>query len=108
MNLPKPAPGKSASGTLALDEQQRGLLNRFLRDWVYPRWRELLVAMVLTALLAAVTGAYPMIIKVSFDMLMKDQSGSFPTCWWPSSAPPRCAASCSMPRRSRRAASSCD
>ena len=34
--------------------------------------------MVLTALLAAVTGAYPMIIKVSFDMLMKDQSGMLP------------------------------
>jgi subfamily B ATP-binding cassette protein MsbA len=75
---PKPAPGKSASGTLALDAQQRGLLNRFLRDWVYPRWRELVVAMILTGLLAAVTGAYPMIIKASFDMLMKDQSGMLP------------------------------
>ena len=78
MSLPKPAPGKSAPGTLALDDKQRGLLNRFLRDWVYPRWRELVVAMVLTALLAAVTGAYPMIIKASFDMLMKDQSGMLP------------------------------
>ncbi|MFA6140950.1 MAG: ABC transporter transmembrane domain-containing protein, partial [Hyphomicrobium sp.] len=78
MKSPKQAPGKSASGTLALDEQQRGLLNRFMRDWVYPRWRELVVAMILTGLLAAVTGAYPMIIKASFDMLMKDQSGMLP------------------------------
>ena len=34
--------------------------------------------MLLTALLAAVTGAYPMIIKASFDTLMKDQSGMLP------------------------------
>ena len=35
-----------------------------------PRWRELAWAFVLMALLAAVTGGYPMIIKLSFDTLM--------------------------------------
>ena len=34
--------------------------------------------MILTGLLAAVTGAYPMIIKASFDMLMQDQKGMLP------------------------------
>ena len=70
-----PAAPRKNSGQLILDERRRGLLNRFLKEWVYPRWRELAVAMILTGLLAAITGAYPMIIKASFDMLMKDQSG---------------------------------
>jgi len=73
---PRPStPGKGSSGALGLDAHNRGLLLRFLKEWIYPRWRELAAAMVLTGLLAAITGAYPMIIKASFDMLMKDQSG---------------------------------
>jgi subfamily B ATP-binding cassette protein MsbA len=40
-------------------------------DWIYPRWRELLVALFFTGILAAATGAYPMVIKFSFDTLMK-------------------------------------
>jgi subfamily B ATP-binding cassette protein MsbA len=67
--------GKPAAGQLSLDEHRRGLLKRILEEWVYPRWRELAFAMVLTGFLAAITGAYPMIIKASFDMLMKDQQG---------------------------------
>lgn len=78
MSLAQSKPGKPQTGKLVLDEQRRGLLNRFLKDWVFPRWRELTFAMVLTGLLAAITGAYPMIIKASFDMLMKDQSGMLP------------------------------
>jgi subfamily B ATP-binding cassette protein MsbA len=72
------APLKPPAGPLSLSERQRGVLKRFTREWIYPRWRELIVAMVLTWLLAAITGAYPMIIKASFDMLMKDQSGMLP------------------------------
>ncbi|MFZ4807996.1 MAG: ABC transporter ATP-binding protein [Hyphomicrobiaceae bacterium] len=53
----------------------RGLLGRFLGDWVWPRWRALIGALALTACLAAATGAYPMIIKLSFDTLMKGDSG---------------------------------
>ena len=55
----------------SFDPASRALLARFCRDWVWPRWRELLVSLVLTGVLAAATGAYPMIIKLSFDTLMK-------------------------------------
>jgi len=66
------------AGVLALDEHKRGLLKRFLREWIAPRWRELLFALMLTGLLAAATGAYPMIIKTSFDALMEKQSAVLP------------------------------
>jgi ATP-binding cassette, subfamily B, bacterial MsbA len=56
---------------VAFDAHSRALLSRFLQDWVRPRWRELLVALVLTAGLALATGAYPMVIKFSFDSLLK-------------------------------------
>jgi ATP-binding cassette, subfamily B, bacterial MsbA len=72
------AAAKRASKKLTLDEHQRGLLKRFTREWVAPRWRELLWALVLTGLLAATTGAYPMIIKASFDTLMKEQNAALP------------------------------
>ena len=75
MTVATSAPVKPAAGAIALSERQRGLLVRFLREWIYPRWRELIVAFILTSLLAAITGAYPMIIKASFDTLMNDQSG---------------------------------
>ncbi len=42
-----------------------------MHDWIWPRWRELLVAIHFTGVLAAATGAYPMVIKLSFDTLMK-------------------------------------
>lgn len=57
--------------THALDAHSRALLSRFINDWVRPRGRELLVALLLTAGLAAATGAYPMVIKFSFDSLLK-------------------------------------
>ena len=36
--LPEAKPPAKNTG-LALDEHTRGLLRRFLRDWVEPRWR---------------------------------------------------------------------
>ncbi len=63
---------------LSLDARQLGLLKRFSREWIVPRWRELSYALLLTAILAAATGAYPMIIKASFDALMKEQKGALP------------------------------
>lgn len=63
--------GKQKPASLAFDAHSRSLLNRFLADWVRPRWRELLVALLLTAALALATGAYPMVIKFSFDNLLK-------------------------------------
>lgn len=66
---------KRAKRTLAWDERSRTLLKRFLADWVWPRWRQLLVAALYTGCLAAATGAYPMVIKHSFDTLLNgDQS----------------------------------
>ncbi len=62
--------GKRKAKTRALDAHSRQLLSRFIADWVKPRWRELLVALLLTGALAASTGAYPMVIKFSFDNLL--------------------------------------
>lgn len=61
---------------VAFNEDSRRLIARFLDDWVWPRWRSLLVALALTACLAAITGGYPMIIKLSFDTLMQQQTGT--------------------------------
>lgn len=69
------APKSAAS---VLDPARRTLLSRFLSDWVWPRWRSLIGALLLTAALAAATGSYPMIIKVSFDTLMQGQQGMLP------------------------------
>ncbi len=63
---------------LKLDERSRGLLERFCREWVLPRWRELIAALIYTGLLAAATGTYPMIIKLSFDTLMKGNTWVLP------------------------------
>jgi len=67
-------PGKdkrSGKHRLVWDQASRELFNRFLNDWLWPRWRELLGALLLTGGLAAATGAYPMVIKLSFDTLMQ-------------------------------------
>lgn len=73
----KNAVAKSTKGSLRLDAQSRALLRRFLADWVWPRWRELVWTIVLTGCLAAATGGYPTVIKLSFDTLMKsDQADS--------------------------------
>ncbi|HHI82683.1 MAG TPA: ABC transporter ATP-binding protein, partial [Rhizobiales bacterium] len=43
---------------------------RFLADWVAPRRRQIFIALVWTALLAAASAAYPPIIKYSIDRLI--------------------------------------
>ena len=63
---------------MALDDHARGLLRRFISDWIVPRWRELLVAGLFTACLAGATGAYPLVIKLSFDQLMKGDVSYIP------------------------------
>lgn len=50
------------------------MLWRFFKDWVLPRFWQVLWVLLLTAVLAAVTGLYPLIIKSSFDAL-KDGGG---------------------------------
>lgn len=66
-----PMSKKKAAGS-AFDAQSRQLLWRFLKDWVFPRWRRLLIAFLFMACLAAVTGGYPMIIKFCFDTLLEN------------------------------------
>lgn len=68
--MPAPTGPQKPNKPSAFDQKSRRLLSRFFFDWVVPRRRSLLLALVLTALLAAATGAYPMIIKLSFDTLM--------------------------------------
>ncbi|MGD9667681.1 MAG: ABC transporter ATP-binding protein [Hyphomicrobiaceae bacterium] len=60
------------------DAEMRHLLARFLDDWVWPRWKSLLYALTLTACLAATTGAYPLVIKTSFDTLLKGNQDMLP------------------------------
>ncbi len=60
------------------DAQSRQLLMRFLNDWVWPRWKSLLVALAVTACLAATTGAYPLVIKTSFDTLLNGKQNMLP------------------------------
>lgn len=55
----------------AFDARSRVLLSRFMADWLRPRWRELLGILLLTAALSAATGAYPIVIKFSFDNLLE-------------------------------------
>lgn len=59
---------------MPLDGRATSLSKRFLAEWVVPRWREVLLSLALMAVLAAATGAYPAIIKMSFDTLTKSNS----------------------------------
>ncbi len=76
--LSEPAPAdvapKDKSGRpprIPIDSHARSLLMRFIHDWLVPRWKQIVLAALLTAVLAAATGGYPMVIKFSFDTLMK-------------------------------------
>ena len=70
--------GRRKKKSLALDKHSRVLLSRFINDWLRPRWRPLLVALALTGGLALATGAYPMVIKFSFDNLLAGDVGWLP------------------------------
>lgn len=63
---------------LRLDPEARALLKRFLADWVWPRRWQLGGTILLTACLAAATGAYPTVIKMSFDALMSESKTALP------------------------------
>ena len=62
MKIEPNAVANSKARHLALDVRSRGLLRRFCRDWIAPRWRELVFALMLTAVLAA---AKPLLEKTS-------------------------------------------
>jgi subfamily B ATP-binding cassette protein MsbA len=63
----------AAAGAIRLDARTRGLLQRVITDWVWPRRRELALAFLLMLGLAAVTGCYPRLIKYAFDVLPKGE-----------------------------------
>src|SRR5262245_65758934 len=71
--------GRSKGRSLALNARERGLLRRFLADWIWPRWRQIVLALLFTGGLAAATAGYPLIIKSAFDSLM--QPGSLALPW---------------------------
>ena len=79
---PEPETPRASRGRdrrkIPLDAHAAGLLGRFLRDWIYPRWREIAWATLLTGALAAATGGYPLVIKFAFDTLMKGDSAWLP------------------------------
>ena len=87
----KPFGNKPAK--LAFDERTRGVLRRFIGDWIWPRAAQVALALVFTAGLAASSGGYPLIIKHSFDSLMKPDSGVLPLVLAAVVASPPCAAS---------------
>jgi ATP-binding cassette, subfamily B, bacterial MsbA len=59
----------SKAAKLVLDPRARTTLHRFLQDWLWPRWRQIALMLLFTALLAAVTSGYPLTIKYAFDSL---------------------------------------
>ena len=69
---------KRSKSPLRLDARAQGTLRRFVADWIWPRWREIALAFAFTSCLAATTGGYPLIIKHSFDSLMKGDSRALP------------------------------
>ena len=71
--------GARKARSLALNARERGLLRRFLADWIWPRWRQIVLALLFTGGLAAATAGYPLIIKTAFDSLM--QPGSLALPW---------------------------
>jgi len=56
----------------------RGILRRFVKDWIWPRGPQIGVALAWTACLAAATAGYPAIITVAFDSLLKPGSTALP------------------------------
>ncbi|MBA2126860.1 ABC transporter permease [Hyphomicrobium methylovorum] len=49
-----------------------------MSEWVWPRRWQLVWTFFLTACLAAITGGYPTVIKLSFDTLMGGHTGALP------------------------------
>ena len=81
MSIQPVQPGRKQRSSFRLDDASRALLKRFLADWVWPRWRELAMTLALTTCLAAATGGYPTVIKLSFDTLMAGDKGGG-VLWW--------------------------
>jgi subfamily B ATP-binding cassette protein MsbA len=62
----------------ALDLRSLPMLARFFRDWVWPRRKALVAALLLSALFAAVTPLYPFILRTLFDTVETGQTELLP------------------------------
>jgi subfamily B ATP-binding cassette protein MsbA len=74
-------PRTSKPRKIRWSDQGRGILRRFTRDWIVPRWRMIVLSLCLTGGVAAATSGYPIIIKHSFDSLRQpgaDAVGALP------------------------------
>ncbi len=61
-----------------VDRKSWPLVRRFLSDWVWPRRVSITIVLLVTALLAGVSGGYPLIIKFSFDSLLGGDLNALP------------------------------
>lgn len=73
-----PEPVDALAPAVDQPERQTSLVRRFLKEWIAPRWASIFWVLGLTACLAAVTGLYPLIIKLSFDVLKDGGSDLLP------------------------------
>ena len=71
MAAKKPAP-------LTLDQHTVHLLRRLWRGWVSVHWRTLAAAVAFMAVVAATTGAYPLLIKFAYDLY---EAGDLRVIW---------------------------
>ncbi|MBI1383537.1 MAG: ATP-binding cassette domain-containing protein [Rhizobiales bacterium] len=61
---------------LPIDAGTRALVRRFWRDWIAGRGREIVVSLLLMAGVAATAGAYPQVIRYSYDTLTAGNLGA--------------------------------
>ena len=71
LNRPTTLDAKIAPGTSQL-------IRRFLHDWIAPRGWQIAYGLLLTTILSLCTGAYPLIIKHSFDILSNGSNQLLP------------------------------
>ena len=63
---------------IAVDPMARSVLLRFAREWLLPRWRQILTSLAVGLGLAASTAGYPKIIQESFDSIGRGQMKLLP------------------------------
>ena len=66
-------PAKAANTKLVFDDKSKGTLRRMIVDWVFPRWRQLGVSVLIACGLSAATAGYPAVIKYSFNTIGSGQ-----------------------------------
>jgi ATP-binding cassette, subfamily B, bacterial MsbA len=62
-------------GRMAFDPSARVVLSRFGREWVLPRWRQIMLSLAVGVALAISTSGYPVIIKLAFNSIGQGDMG---------------------------------